>query len=333
MPNDNLLEVNNLTISLKTDRHFIKIIDDVNFYLRHGEVVAIVGESGCGKTVTAQAIPQLLPKELVIQSGSILFRSAENNGTVDLSKLNPKGKDIRRIRGKQIGMIFQEPMSSFSPVRTIGSQISEVLQLHKGLSKSESFKLVFDLLDKVGIPNPPAASKQYPHEFSGGMRQRAMIARALSCNPILLVADEPTTALDVTIQAQILVLMKELQNEFKMSVIFITHELGIVAQIADRIYIMYLGKIVEEGKVQDVFSNPGHPYTKGLMDAIPKIGSFKNRKKLSPIMGNVPSIYEQPKGCHFSPRCSSFIPNRCDLIFPSRATLNADHHVWCFLYE
>jgi peptide/nickel transport system ATP-binding protein len=332
MTNNQLLEVSNLDISLKVGNNFIKIIDDVSFYLKYGEVVAIVGESGCGKTVTAMSIPRLLSNELVIESGKILFRTGGNDKEMDLSGLDPKGKDIRRIRGNHIGMIFQEPMSSFSPVHTIGSQISEVIQLHKGFSKNKASEIVVELLDKVGIPNPSAAVSQHPHEFSGGMRQRAMIARALSCNPALLLADEPTTALDVTIQAQILVLMKELQEEFKMSVIFITHDLGIVAQISDRIYIMYLGKIVEAGNVRDVFRNPKHPYTNALMNAIPKLGNLQERQQLLPIMGSVPSIYEKPEGCDFYPRCNSFIPKRCNVNFPTGIQINDDHKVWCHLY-
>jgi peptide/nickel transport system ATP-binding protein len=333
MINNHLLEVSNLNISLKSEKNFIKIIDDVSFYLKYGEIVAIVGESGCGKTVTAMSIPRLLSNELVIESGRILFRADENDKGINLSGLDSKGKDIRRIRGKHIGMIFQEPMSSFSPVHTIGNQISEVIQLHKEFSKNKASEMVVELLDKVGIPNPSAAVSQYPHEFSGGMRQRAMIARALSCNPVLLLADEPTTALDVTIQAQILVLMKELQAEFKMSVIFITHDLGVVAQIADRVYIMYSGKIVETGNVKDVFSNPKHPYTNDLMHVIPKLDNIQERRKLSPIKGSVPSIYERSKGCSFYPRCSSYIPKRCNINFPPRIQGNADHQVWCYLYD
>lgn len=332
MLNKQLLGIKNLCISLQVENNFVKIVDDVSFNLNYGEVIAVVGESGCGKTVTSQAIPRLLPKELIIQSGRILFHTGENNGILDLSKLNPKDKNIRKIRGKHIGMIFQEPMSSFSPVYTIGNQIREVIQLHRGLSKKEARKVVFDLLDKVGIPNPSVAASQYPHEFSGGMRQRAMIARALSCNPALLIADEPTSSLDVTIQAQILVLMKQLQEEFEMSVIFITHELGVVAQIADRIYVMYLGKIVEEGKVRDVFGNPKHPYTKDLINAIPIIGNLGERRKLMPIKGNVPSIYERSKGCNFYPRCDSFIPERCNVNFPPCIQVNSNHCVWCYLY-
>ena len=333
MLNKQLLGIKNLCISLKVENNFVKIVDDVSFNLNYGEVIAVVGESGCGKTVTSQAIPRLLPKELIIQSGRILFHTGENNGILDLSKLNPKDKNIRKIRGKHIGMIFQEPMSSFSPVYTIGNQIREVIQLHRGLSKKEARKVVVDLLDKVGISNPSVAASQYPHEFSGGMRQRAMIARALSCNPALLIADEPTSSLDVTIQAQILVLMKQLQEEFEMSVIFITHDLGVVAQIADRVYVMYLGKIVEEGKVRDVFGNPKHPYTNGLMNAIPKLGNLQKNRNLSPIKGSVPSIYKRSKGCGFYPRCNSFIPKRCNINFPPRIQVNTDHQVCCYLYE
>jgi len=332
MPEEMLLQVNNLKISLEIDRHMVKIIDGISFNLKYGEVFAMVGESGCGKTVTSQAIARILPRELKILSGKILFYST-NNSVTDISLLNPKGKEIRNIRGKDIGMIFQEPMSSFSPVYKIGAQISEVFQLHKKLSKKESRNITIQLLDKVGIPNPAMAVDQYPHEFSGGMRQRAMIAKAISCNPSLLIADEPTTSLDVTIQAQILLLMKDLQKEFGMSVIFITHDLGVVAQMAKYVAIMYMGKIVEEGPVFDIFNKPKHPYTMNLIEAIPRLGDISERGRLIPIKGNVPSIFDELHGCSFYPRCKCFKRGQCDVHLPDCTNVTHDHKVWCHLYK
>jgi len=328
-----LLDIRDLEISLKIEKFFVKIINHIDLKLKSKEVLALVGESGCGKTVTSQAIPRLLPKELKIVSGNILFNINDNHEIVDMSKLDLKGMLIHRIRGKHIGMIFQEPMASFCPVYTIGNQISEVIQLHRGVSKNEALHITIDLLDKVGISNPKEAVKRYPHEFSGGMRQRAMIARAISCNPSLLIADEPTTALDVTIQAQILVLLRKLQREFGMAIIFITHNLGVVAQIANRVSIMYMGRIVEEGSVYDIFHEPKHPYTINLLRSIPRLGNLGDRRELKPIQGNVPSIFDKPGGCEFHPRCEYFMPGKCDVNFPSRAHICNNHNVWCYLYE
>ena len=333
MPKDMLLEIKDLEISLLVESNMVNIIDNVSFDLKFGEVIAIVGESGCGKTVTSQAIARLLPRELKILSGKILFYSKADERVLDVSKLDPKGKTIHYIRGDQIGMIFQEPMSSFSPVYTIGNQICEVIRLHQKVSKKKARNISIELLDTVGIPNPVAAVDQYPHEFSGGMRQRAMIARAISCNPSLLIADEPTTALDVTIQAQILVLLQELQKEFGMAIIFITHDLGVVAQISHRVFIMYMGKIVEEGSVHDIFYNPKHPYTENLIHAIPKLGNLSERRRLVPIRGNVPSIFDELHGCAFHPRCNYFMPDKCEVHFPKCAHLTSNHSVWCYLYK
>jgi len=331
MPEEMLLQVDNLKISLKIDRYMVKIIDGISFNLKYGEVFAMVGESGCGKTVTSQAVARILPRELKILSGKILLHKTNNDSFIDLNMLDPKGKEIRNIRGKDIGMIFQEPMSSFSPVYTVGNQIIEAIRLHQNVSKKEARNITIDLLDKVGISNPAVAIDQYPHELSGGMRQRAMISRAISCNPYLLIADEPTTSLDVTIQAQILLLMRQLQKEYGMAIIFITHDLGVVAQISHRIAIMYMGKIIEEGPVLDIFNDPKHPYTVNLIDAIPKLVDLGERRKLVPIKGNVPSIFDELNGCAFYPRCKCYMKNLCE--FPNCTYITDDHKVWCHLYK
>ena len=261
MENDILLDVRDLRIVLNSDGEDVHIVDGINFDITPGKVLAVVGESGCGKSVTAQSLLRLQPPELRIASGRINFRDPDTQSTVDLASMPEEGKAIRNIRGNHIAMIFQEPMSSFSLLHTMGNQIGEVIRLHRKTSKAETGALVIELLDKVGIPDPERAIDQYPYEFSGGMRQRAMIAKALACNPSLLIADEPTTALDVTIQAQILDPMRGLQAEFGMAIIFITHDLGVVAQIADEVAIMYMGRIIEKGPVHEIFDDPRHPYT------------------------------------------------------------------------
>ena len=295
-------------------------------------MLALVGESGCGKSVTAQAILRLLPRELEISGGSVLFRAANGSGPIDLARLEKDGKDIRRIRGNEIAMIFQEPMSSFSPLHTIGNQIGEVIRLHKGASKREAHDETIGLLDKVGIADPRRAADQYPYELSGGMRQRAMIAKALSCNPALLIADEPTTALDVTIQAQILDLLRGLQDEFGMAIVFITHDLGVVAQLADHVAIMYLGRVVEEGPVSAIFREPKHPYTINLICAIPRLGDLQLRRRLEPIRGTVPSLRDRPTGCAFHPRCESCMAGRCVATEPPHLELAPGHRVSCYLH-
>ncbi len=250
------------------------VIDGVSLTVQPGQVLALVGESGSGKSVTAQSILRLLPRTMPIAGGQILFRDGAAARPVDLAAIEPDGPAIQAIRGNRIAMIFQEPMSSFSPVHTIGSQIGDVLRLHRGLRGEALRRAMADLLDKVGIPNAARAIDRYPHEFSGGMRQRAMIAKALACDPALLIADEPTTALDVTIQAQILDLIRGLKAELGMAVIFITHDLGIVAQMADEVAIMYTGRIVEHGPVRAIFRNPKHPYTADLLRAVPRLGGL-----------------------------------------------------------
>ncbi|MGH6947564.1 MAG: ABC transporter ATP-binding protein [Kiloniellales bacterium] len=327
-----LLEVRNLHIALRADDERFPIVEGIDFAVAPGEVLALVGESGCGKSVTAQSLLQLLPRELEIASGEILFRRCQASPAVDLARLPKDGRDIRRIRGNEIAMIFQEPMSSFSPLHTVGAQIVEVLRLHLKLGKAAARARTIELLDLVGIGDPDRAVDQYPYEFSGGMRQRAMIAKALSCNPALLIADEPTTALDVTIQAQILELMRDLQRELRMAIVFITHDLGVVAQLADQVAIMYMGQIVERGVVRDVFKDPRHPYTVNLIRAIPRLGDLKARRQLEPIRGSVPSLRDRPDGCSFHPRCDAFMAGRCDSLAPTSRGVAPAHSVSCHLY-
>jgi len=327
---ENLLEVDDLKISLLADQGTIDVIQSVSFTLAPGKTLGLVGESGCGKSVTAASILRLLPRELNITRGSIRFRRPGSSHVTDIAKLAPRGKAIRDLRGNDIAMIFQEPMSSFSPLYAIGNQIGEVIRLHRNVSKEEARDITANLLGTVGIPNPRSAVDRYPHEYSGGMRQRAMIAKALSCDPALLIADEPTTALDVTIQAQIIELMKELQQEFKMAIIFITHDLGVVAQVSDEVCIMYAGRIVERGHVRDIFHDAKHPYTQSLLDAMPRFGNLKD--ELIAIEGSVPGLFDMPAGCRFHPRCASFMANTCNATKPGLAPVGDAHSVECHLY-
>ena len=299
MPQDNhLLEVKNLKTYFHTFDGVARAVDDVSIHLDKGETLGIVGESGCGKSVTSLSVMRLIPNPPGrIEGGEIIFSG------IDLLKI-PLHK-MQAIRGNRISMIFQEPMTSLNPVYTVGDQISETLVLHQGLSRREGLDRAVDMLEKVQIPSPAKRAQEYPHQLSGGMRQRAMIAMALACSPEILIADEPTTALDVTIQAQILELMAGLQDEFDSAIIMITHDLGVIAQIARRIVVMYAGKVVEEGASLEIFENARHPYTKGLLRSIPRLGerAKKGRQRLYEIEGIVPSLYWLPKGCVFSPRC------------------------------
>ncbi len=328
---ENLLEVDDLDITLSADQGTVEVIQSVSFSLAPGKTLALVGESGCGKSVTAATILRLLPRELNITRGSIRFRPKGGDDVIDIAKMAPRGAAIRALRGNDIAMIFQEPMSSFSPLYTIGNQIGEVIRLHRKASKVEARDITADLLDKVGIPDPRGAIDRYPHEYSGGMRQRAMIAKALSCEPALLIADEPTTALDVTIQAQIVELMQKLQQEFHMAIIFITHDLGVVAQVSDDVCIMYAGRIVERGTVREIFHHAKHPYTRDLLHAVPRLGKIK--EKLVAIKGNVPGLYDMPPGCRFHPRCASFMAGACDVRMPHLNRVGETRRVECHLYD
>ena len=328
-----LMQVKNLQISWHLDKALIPIVCGLDFSLEPGKVLALVGESGCGKSVTSLSLLRLLAKELKIVEGEILFNTGNGDEAVDIAKLNPRGKEIQEIRGGMASMIFQEPMSSFSPLYTIGHQIIEVIQQHKKNTKEEARTTTIDLLRKVGLADPEKAVDRFPGEFSGGMRQRAMIAKALSCNPQLLIADEPTTALDVTIQAQILDLMNEVKEEFGTSIIFISHDLGVVGQIADDVAIMYMGSIVEKGPVNEIFKYPKHPYTMKLLDAIPRLGDLEDRKRLEPIRGSVPTLFSRPKGCAFHDRCDYFMKGICDETFPDLQEISEDQQVACHLYK
>lgn len=293
---ERILDVNDLRVNFKVRGGVVQAVRGVTFHVNKGEAVGIVGESGCGKSVTAQSLMRLVPSPPAQMSGSINFKGQEI-----LSKTD---REMENIRGKEMGMIFQDPMTSLNPTMTIGQQIMEGLTKHQGLSKEDATKRAIEMLTLVGIPNPASRVKQYPHEFSGGMRQRAMIAIALACNPSLLIADEPTTALDVTIQAQILEVMKNLQKQFGTSIILITHDLGVVADMCDRVIVMYAGKVVETGTKWEIFKNPQHPYTKGLLRSVPRLDQKKD-EPLIPIFGSPPDLIKPPAGCSFCARCDN----------------------------
>ncbi len=334
---DVLLEIKDLKVSFPLDEGHVQAVAGASLTIRRGEVLGVVGESGCGKTVTAQSVLRIIPSPGRIDGGQILFRppggdGAQSGGVIDLAALRPTGPQIRAIRGKDIAMIFQEPMSSFSPVHTIGNQIMEAILLHQRVSQSEARAQAVELLRTVGIPLAEERIDAYPHQFSGGMRQRAMIAMALSCRPALLIADEPTTALDVTIQAQILNLMRDLRQRLGMAVMFITHNLGVIAQIADSVAIMYLGRVVEYGPVREILRNPKHPYTRNLLQAVPRLGKTA-RQRLTAIEGNVPSPFARVPGCPFHPRCQEAMAGRCEVEVPALTQISADHTVRCLLYE
>ena len=290
----------------------------------------LIGESGCGKTVTAQSLLRLVPKPGQIVGGSIKFHS-ETGSVVDLAQLNASGPEIRAVRGNEIAMIFQEPMSSLSPIHSIGNQLIEAILLHVTSSKREAYKIALEMLNLVGIPDPIQRMEEYPHHFSGGMRQRVMIAMALSCRPRLLIADEPTTALDVTVQAQILDLIAQSQAQFKMAVLYITHDLGIIAEICDQVAVMYLGRIVEYGSVRDIFHNPLHPYTRRLLASTPRIGQRATR--LRTIDGTVPMPVNLPRACGFCSRCPDVMVGSCDIAVPALVEIDEDHYVRCFLHD
>ncbi|MCK5735179.1 MAG: ABC transporter ATP-binding protein [Spirochaetaceae bacterium] len=325
-----LLEVQNLKTYFHTENGTGKAVDGVSFQIDRKKTLGVVGESGCGKSVTAMSVMGLIPQPPgKIESGSILFHGED--GEVDLTALPPKGTQYRKIRGNEIAMIFQEPMTSLNPVYTIGYQISEAIILHQNLSKSDAKIKAIEMLRAVGIPLPERRVNEFPFQLSGGMRQRAMIAMALSCRPSLLIADEPTTALDVTIQAQVLNLMNKLKEDFDTSVLFITHDMGVIAEMADDIVIMYLGKIVESGPVSELFRNPKHPYTVGLLQSIPSITDEK-KDKLQTIEGNVPSPFNIPEGCGFAPRCSRKM-DICTTEAPSLKESDNNHKTSCWLYS
>ena len=338
---DVLLRIRNLHTYFYTIVGVAKALNGVSLDVPFGKVLGVVGESGCGKSVTALSAMQLvLPPGKIVKGEIILNRIRRDNGNfrlieeVDITKLDPRGPKIRGIRGSEIAMIFQEPMTSLNPSYTVGNQIVEAILLHQDVTKEEARDRAVDILKRVELPNAAAVVDRYPHELSGGMRQRAMIAMALSCTPSLLVADEPTTALDVTTEAEILDLMRELQADMGMTIMFITHNLGVVAQMCDHVAVMYLGRVVERASVDDIFYNPKHPYTSALLQSIPRIGS-RTKKRLEPIRGVVPDPYSAIKGCPFHPRCNSFIPGVCDVNVPAMTVVSEEdnHTVRCFLYS
>ncbi len=320
---ETLLEIRDLKTYFKTEAGVAKAVDGVDLNIYAGEVLGLVGESGSGKSVTALSILRLIPNppgEIV--SGSIRYKNRE------LLKL--PWAEIRKIRGNEISMIFQEPMTSLNPVFTIGMQLKEILLEHEGCSRKEAFDRSVDMLTLVGIPDPAARMRDYPHQFSGGMRQRVMIAIALACNPSLLIADEPTTALDVTIQAQILELMLKVKEERKdAAILLITHNLGVVAETCDRVAVMYGGKMQEIGSAKDIFENPQHPYTRGLLASLPRVDGDK-QERLKTIPGNVPNIHELPVGCKFATRCEEKL-DRCDLEEPDFHQVGPNHRSRCHL--
>jgi oligopeptide/dipeptide ABC transporter ATP-binding protein len=326
-----LLSVHNLKTYFFQDEGTVKAVDGATFDVYPGQTLGIVGESGCGKSVTAQSILRIVDQPGRIVEGEITLRSASGD-EIELTRLHPNSKEIRAIRGGEIGLVFQEPMTSFSPVHTVGNQIVEAVRLHCGGSQREARERAIEALRQVGIPKPERRIDEYAFELSGGLRQRAMIAVALSCNPRLLIADEPTTALDVTTQAQILDLLRQVQQQRGMAVMLITHNLGVIAEMADDVVVMYLGRVVEEGPVDDIFHAPKHPYTRALLHSIPSIESTP-RVKLPTISGSIPHPYNRPAGCPFHPRCPDFMPGVCDQQEPSLLAVGERQKASCFLYQ
>lgn len=330
MPDNKLVQVTQLKTHFFLREGTVHAVEGVDLTLDHGDTLGIVGESGCGKSVTAFSILQLVEKPGRIVGGKILFHRP-NQETIDLAALDPRGKTMRAIRGAEIAMIFQEPMTSLSPVHTIGFQIAEVIRLHRHVEPKQARAQTIDMLQRVGIPKPQERFEAYPFQLSGGLRQRAMIAMALACQPSLLIADEPTTALDVTTQAQILELMVKLQQEMGMAIMLITHNLGVVAEVCRRVAVMYLGQVVELSSVDALFHDPLHPYTRALLRSIPELGMDK-RMRLDPIQGSVPDPYHRPAGCPFHPRCAQKIPNMCDVTEPPLINLSDGRAVRCILH-
>ncbi len=327
MEKENIIEVKDLHVDIKMMEGTLTPVRGVNFEIKKGETLGLVGESGCGKSITCKAILGINDKKCMPR-GEIMFRN-EDETEVDLLKMDPRGKEIRNVRGKQISMIFQEPMVAFSPMYTIGNQINEATLLHITKDKKKAKEISLEVMRKVGIANVEKRYNQYPHEFSGGMLQRALIAMALVCNPKMLIADEPTTALDVTIQAQILELMKSLQKDFNTAILFITHDLGVVAKMCDRVAVMYLGKIVESADTETIYANPQHPYTKGLIGSVHKIGGNREERLFS-IEGTVPLAMNLPSQCGFYDRCTVAIDGLCNKIEPELVEIEPGHKVACF---
>lgn len=326
---DPILDVTDLKVRFETDEGTVRALNGVDFRVPPGKSIGIVGESGCGKTISAYAVLRILPRTAKITSGRIRFRKADGS-VLDLARLDANSKPMRQIRGGDIAMIFQEPMTAFSPVHSISNQISEAIRLHQGMDQRAARRRVIELLGLVGIPDPQGRADNYPFQLSGGMRQRAMIAMALACHPRVLIADEPTTALDVTIQAQVLRLIKSMQEEFGLSLILITHDLAVIAHMVDHVHVMYLGRVVEEGPVESLFDQPLHPYTRALLKSIPRLTGA--RQKVAPIEGSVPDPYTLPPGCAFHPRCSERVGAICSAKVPASREAASGHCVSCFRY-
>jgi len=341
---DTLVKVEDLRTYFYLNEGLVRAVDGADFEIARGKTLGVVGESGCGKSVCARSIMRIVAKPGKIVGGHIWFNQRDKFGdqgaskesfsgqVIDLVELDAQGDKARSLRGGEISMVFQEPMTSLSPVHTIGSQIEEAIILHQRVSKDEAHQRAVEMLNKVGMPHPARTANRYAHQLSGGMRQRAMIAMALSCHPSLLIADEPTTALDVTTEAQILSLMRGLQKELGMAIMFITHNLGVIAQMAENVVVMYLGKVVEEASVDKIFYEPMHPYTRSLLQSIPRLGEKSHGKRLASIRGMVPDPYNIPKGCTFHPRCSAMIRGVCDVVEPTYLEVEPGHKVRCHLY-
>ena len=351
-----LIEIKDIKVEFDVRDGIVHALDGVTFTIDRGETLGVIGESGCGKSVTAKAVMQMIPKPGKITQGEVIYhhrKKGEKNGNIErinISKLDPDGEKIRKIRGGEIAMIFQEPMSSLTPVYSTGTHIGEALKLHhlvpktigktmadnivehRHVTKKEAREIAIEMLHKVGLPKPEQRVDSYPHQLSGGQRQRVMIAIALSCSPAMLIADEPTTALDVSIEAQILDLMRGLQEEQEMAIMFITHNLGVVAEMAKDIVVMYMGKQVETGTASNIFFEPLHPYTEALLESIPHIGKTHG-DRLASIKGMVPDPFNLPNGCVFHPRCPKFMPGKCDKIKPSWTKVDEGRYVRCLLYE
>ncbi len=325
MEESTILTVRNLKTFFYTNKRCNRAVNGVSFEVKKGRTLCIVGESGCGKSVTASSIMQLLPKLSRIEDGEIIYHSEE--GDIRIDRLKRNGRRMRSLRGADIAMIFQDPMTALNPVYTVGLQIGENLMYHTALSRREIRRRTVASLGEMGIPLPAQRAKEYPHQFSGGMRQRAMIAMAMACDPKILIADEPTTALDVTIQAQIFSLMDRLRTDHETAIILITHDMGVVTELADDVVVMYMGNIVEGGTVDDVLRSPAHPYTQALLRSIPILGRGKNQE-IEPIRGSTPDPYDRPKGCQFMPRCD-YANDRCRLM-PDETTVGPTHRVRCW---
>ncbi len=330
---DIILRIAGLHAHFHTESGVIRALDGVDLALERGQVLGLVGESGCGKSVTAQCILNMMPSRGRIEGGDIYYypRAHGTTDAIEIARLAPTSRAMRRLRGNEIAMIFQEPMTSLDPLYTAGSQVMEAITLHQAVGKVEARELAVHALDRVKLPEPQRVFASYPHQLSGGQRQRVMIAIALSCNPALLIADEPTTALDVTTQAQILDLMQALQEETHMSIIFITHDLGVVAEMCDEVAVMYLGKVVEQTDVDTAFYAPKHPYTQALLRSMPRLDAPECHR-LSVISGHVPDPSMIPVGCAFHPRCPDFMPAVCNTREPPLMAVTSSQHVRCFLY-